>query len=339
MIIYDNKHKFSLFEFGIEIPVYDSRASKTFNALATHPILGSQINRWKMAKSAEKISKSDLLRVHSKKYIQKLYSDALENEIVKTFELIDSRGHFFRYNPQKATLPLTDLFGRILDRVAGTWQCCNVALQKGFCFYFGGGMHHAHKHYGNGFCIINDIVIAVRRLQAERRIKTAWILDVDAHKGDGTAALTADDNSITTLSIHMAKGWPLDGDKYDKNGILNPSFIPSDIDIPIAPGEDHLYVGELRKGLRKLDPLATPDIAVVVCGADPYAKDTLPSTSGLQLSLEQLKTRDLMVYNFLKHKNIPRAYLMAGGYGEHAWEVYTQFLQWALMDFLSQPKQ
>ena len=334
MIIYDNKQKVSLFEFGIEIPVHDSRAAKTFNALATHPILGKQISRWKVAKSAEKINKSDLLRVHSKKYIQKLYSDALEHEIVKTFELIDSQGHFFRYNPQKSTLPLTDLFGRIRDRVAGTWQCGKVALQKGFCFYFGGGMHHAQKHYGNGFCILNDIVISVRRLQAENRIKTAWTIDIDAHKGDGTAALTADDDSIKTLSIHMAKGWPLGGEKYDKNGNLNPSFIPSDIDIPIAPGEDHLYVAELRQGLRRLDTFSKPDIAVVVSGADPYKKDTLPSTSGLQLSLEQLKTRDLMVYNFLKERGIPRAYLMAGGYGENAWEVYTQFLEWALQDFL-----
>ena len=338
MIIYDNKHKFSLIEFGIEIPVYDSRATNTFKQLATHPILGQQINRWQTAKSAEKIKKSDLLRVHSKKYIQKLYSDALEREIVKTFELIDSRGQFFRYNPQNSTLPLTDLFRRILDRVAGTWQCCNVALQKGFCFYFGGGMHHAQKHNGNGFCIINDIVISVRRLQAENRIKTAWIIDVDAHKGDGTAALTADDDSIKTLSIHMAKGWPLDGKKYDKNGNLNPSFIPSDIDIPIAPGEDHRYNAELREGLGRLDTFPTPDIAVVVSGADPYEKDTLPSTSGLQLSLEQLKIRDLMVYNFLKKRGIPRAYLMAGGYGEYAWEVYAQFLEWALMDFSSRPK-
>ncbi len=334
MIIYDDKQKFSLFEFGIEIPVYDSRAAKTFKTLATHPILGKQISKWNMAKSADKINKSDLLRVHSKKYIQKLYSDALEHEIVKTFELIDSQGNFFRYNPQKSTLPLTDLFGRILDRVAGTWQCCKVALQKRFCFYFGGGMHHAQKHYGNGFCIVNDIVIAVRRLQAENRIKTAWIIDVDAHKGDGTAALTAADDSINTLSIHMARGWPLDGEKYDKNGNLNLSFIPSDIDIPIAPGEDHLYVTELQQGLRKLDTFPAPDIAVVVSGADPYEKDVLPSTSGLQLSLEQLKTRDLLVYNFLKERDIPRAYLMAGGYGENAWQVYSQFLEWALQDFL-----
>jgi acetoin utilization deacetylase AcuC-like enzyme len=338
MIIYDNKHKFSLIEFGIEIPVYDSRAANSFNHLATHPILGQHIDRWRIEKSDDKIIKSDLLRAHSKEYIQKLYSDALEQEIIKTFELIDSRGRFFRYDPQKAILPLTDLFGRILGRVAGTWQCCRVALQKGFCFYFGGGMHHAQKHYGNGFCIVNDIVIAVRKLQAEKRINTAWIIDTDAHKGDGTAALTAHDDSIKTLSIHMARGWPLDGEKYDKKGNLNPSFVPSDIDVPIPPGEDHRYVAELQQGLRRLDTYAKPDIAVVVYGADPYEKDTLPSTSGLQLSLEQLKTRDLTVYNFLKERSIPRAYLMAGGYGDHAWEVYAQFLEWALLDYLSQAK-
>jgi acetoin utilization deacetylase AcuC-like enzyme len=151
--------------------------------------------------------------------------------------------------------------------------------------------------------------------------------------------LTAADDSITTLSIHMAKGWPLDGEKYDTKGNLNPSFIPSDIDIPIAPGEDHRYVAHLKQGLDKLNTFPTPDIAVVVYGADPYEKDTLPSTSGLKLSLEQLKSRDLTVYNFLKERGIPRAYLMAGGYGEHAWEVYAQFLKWALLDFLSQPKE
>lgn len=336
MIIYDEKQKFSLLEFGIEIPVYDSRARKTFEKLINHPIIGPQISEWRVAKTSERISKSDLLRVHSQDYINRLYSTALEKEIVKTFELVDDRGRYFRYSPRKATLPLTDLFGRILDRVIGSWQCCNVALEKGFCFYFGGGMHHAQRDYGNGFCLVNDIVIAIRRLQAEDRINTAWVIDVDAHKGDGTAALTVRDDSIKTLSIHMARGWPLDGQKYDSNGNLNQSFVPSDIDIPIASGEDHLYLAKLDRGLRRLGKLSCPDIAIVVSGADPYELDALPSTSELKLSLQQLKARDVMVFNFLKQRSIPRAYLMAGGYGENSWRVYSQFLVWALLDQLLQ---
>ena len=78
-------------------------------------------------------------------------------------------------------------------------------------------MHHAQRAYGDGFCIVNDIVIAIRKLQAEGLVRTAWVIDIDAHKGDGTAAITLGDDSIITLSIHMAQGWPLDGKKYDEN--------------------------------------------------------------------------------------------------------------------------
>jgi acetoin utilization deacetylase AcuC-like enzyme len=263
-----------------------------------------------------------------------LYSEQLEAEIIKTYELLDAQGRYHRYDPLSATAPLTGLFERILERVSGSCQCCTVALEKGFCFYFGGGMHHAHKSFGHGFCLLNDIVIAIRKLQADKRVKTAWVIDVDAHKGDGTAALTAGDPSIFTFSIHMGRGWPLDMPESDESGQRHPSFVPSDIDIPIFPGEDDLYLVKLEEGLRKLANGPAADIAVVVSGADPYEKDELPSTAGLKLTLEQLFARDWNVYQFLKQRRIPRAYLMAGGYGEHSWEVYTRFLQWALTDHL-----
>jgi acetoin utilization deacetylase AcuC-like enzyme len=195
-------------------------------------------------------------------------------------------------------------------------------------------MHHAQRDYGSGFCLLNDIVIAIRKLQAENAIKRAWVVDVDAHKGDGTAALTERDDSVKTLSIHMAKGWPLDGEKYIAGGKLNPSFIPSDIDIPIGEDEDQLYVTKLEEGLNLLARQPKADLAVVVAGADAYGKDELPSAKLLKLTLAQLKERDLLVYNFLKNQGIPQAYLMAGGYGESSWEVYLQFLEWALLDNL-----
>jgi acetoin utilization deacetylase AcuC-like enzyme len=295
MIIYDQEEKMTLYEFGIEIPVSDSRVSKTFEKLRSHKILGERtfeqlrshkilgerIHEWHIKKVEEKISRADLLRVHSQGFVKTLYSDQLETEIIRAYELIDSKGRYHRYDPSKASMPLTDLYERILNKVSGTLQCCKVALENGFCFYFGGGMHHAQKDYGNGFCLLNDIAIAIRKLQAEKVIKQAWIIDVDAHKGDGTAALTEGNDSVTTLSIHMAEGWPLDQEKYDSGGKLNPSFIPSDIDIPIAAGEEHLYVTRLKEGLRILDTQPTADIAVVVAGADPYEKDELPSARAI----------------------------------------------------------
>ena len=230
MILYDENLNEGLLEFGIEIPVLASRAVKTFEFLKSHKILGPQIDRWHIAKIDEQISREDLLRAHSPAYVEKLYSSGLEKEIIRTFELIDEQGNYYRYNPANASLPLTRLFDRTVTTVGSTAQCCRVALEKKFCFALRGGMHHGHFNFGHGFCMLNDLVIAIRKLQAENRIRTAWVIDVDAHKGDGTAALTHGDDSITTLSIHMAHGWPLDGAEYDEAGNLNPSFIASDID-------------------------------------------------------------------------------------------------------------
>lgn len=334
MILYDEDLNEGLLEFGIEIPILASRAAKTFEFLTSHPTLGALIERWHISKIDEPISKNDLLRAHAREYVDKLYSAELEQEIIRTYELIDDQGNYYRYNPDNATLPLTWLFDRTLATVASTTQCCRLALKKRFCFAFRGGMHHGHKNFGHGFSMLNDIVVAVRKLQAEKIIQTAWVIDMDAHKGDGTAALTNGDDSITTLSIHMGHGWPLDGDKFDRAGDLNPSFISSDIDIPMERGEDHLYVARLKDGLDQLDGFPKPDLAVVLAGVDPFEQDELPSTEDLKLTLDQLMERDRLVYQFLKERGIPAAFLAAGGYGENSWKAYARFLKWALLDIL-----
>ena len=330
MILYDPDDRMGFFEFGIQIPIFDSKASRTFTVLQEDPLLGPRRQEWHQAHITETLSKEDLYRVHGRRYIDQLFSAGLEKEIVRTYELIDAAGRFYRYNPQEARLPLTRLFGRILKRVAGTTQCYRLALANGFCFYFGGGMHHAQRDFGNGFCLLNDIVIGLRKLQAEAVIRKAWIIDVDAHKGDGTAALTQGDETIRTLSIHMARGWPLDEAPLSADGRPNPSFVPSDIDIPIEEGQDDDYNRRLQEGLTQMARLPKPDLAVVVSGADPYARDTLPSTRGLRLTQTQLLERDRMIYRFLQHRHIPQASLMAGGYGPHVWEIYAGFLLWAL---------
>jgi acetoin utilization deacetylase AcuC-like enzyme len=330
MILYDPHIPVSLTEFGIQIPIRDSRAVKTLAALCEDPHLAAGHDRWHRDRVVETLNPEDLLRVHSEAYVQRLYSENLEEEIIRTYELIDPDGNYYRYAPDLATRPLTDLFDRIRTKVAGTVQAARLALDQGFCFYFSGGMHHAHRHFGSGFCLINDIVITARKLQAAQQISKIWIIDVDAHKGDGTAALTAGDDAIRTLSIHMARGWPLDGPSRLADGSPNPSFTPSDIDIPIEFGEEPQYVQRLQAGLFQLEALGAADLAIVVCGADPYEKDELPSTAGLRLTLEQMLSRDQLVYSFLNERKIPAVFLMAGGYGEETWRVYAQFLKWAL---------
>jgi len=330
MILYDAGITVSMVPFGILIPVRDSRATRTFEALAADPSLSSSITRWHCGTVNERLSREDLARAHAQAYVERLHSWALTDEIIATYELIDERGHYHRYDPDQARRPLAELFGRILVKAAGTLQCARIAQRSGFCFYFSGGMHHAHSDHGSGFCLVNDIVIAARKLQAEGAADTIWVIDVDAHKGDGTAAITHGDESIKTLSIHMAEGWPLDGPERLADGTANPVFIPSDIDIPIQSGQEGSYVERLRQGLDHLAAGPAPALAIVVDGADPYEKDELPSTARLRLSLDQMMARDRLVYSFLKSRNIPAAFLMAGGYGDHVWEVYARFLTWAL---------
>jgi acetoin utilization deacetylase AcuC-like enzyme len=333
MIIYDPRQPHGMQEFGIQIPVMDSRASETFARLSAHPVLGPQKSDWHIGEIRESPVREDLLRAHSADYVERLFSKGLEAEIVRAYELVDSQGRYHRYDPVDAELPLTAMLERILARVGGTTQTCRTALGTGFCFYFGGGMHHAQRDFGKGFCLLNDLVIALRKLQAEGLVRTAWVVDVDAHKGDGTAAITRGDDSIATLSIHMASGWPLDEPEQDAAGRPNPSFIPSTIDIGIESGEEAQYVPRLRDGLARLP--GRPDLALVVSGADPYELDELPSTAKLRLTLDQLMERDRLVYAFLKSRGIPAGYVMAGGYGRNSWRVYTQFLEWALLDRLA----
>ena len=330
MILYDPHIPVGLTAFGILIPIRDSRATKTLQALQRDDKLGPLKDRWLCDKIDERLERQDLLRAHAPQYVERLYSPALEEEITATYELIDDQGRYHRYAPDTATQPLSLLFERILIKAGGTVQCARLALTHGFCFYFSGGMHHAHRDHGSGFCPINDVVLAARKLQSENKVQKVWIIDTDAHKGDGTAAITAGDNSIHTLSIHMARGWPLDGPAKLADGRPNPCFIPSDIDIPIEAGEEAAYIERLKTGLDRIEELGSADLAIVVSGADPFEKDELPSTAGLKLSLEQMLARDQMVYNFLAQRRVPAAYLMAGGYGDAVWQVYAQFLTWAL---------
>jgi len=334
VVIYSQGYRGGLEQYGILIPVRDSKFKKTFEQLLSHPVLGHRREEWHLEHSGRTITREDLRRAHTEGYISRLYSQGLEEEIIRTFELLDRNGKYHRYDPSQATQPLSKLRERTLYSIAGDYQCCEVALDKGFCYYFGGGAHHAQPDHGKGFCLLNDIVIVLRKAQAESRVRNAWVIDVDAHKGDGTAVITQDDDTIRTLSVHMARGWPLDEAEFDIQGRRNPSFTPSDVDIPIDSGQEDLYVPRLQQGLNALAEMSSPDLAIVVSGADPYEHDELPSTRLLRLSKQQMMERDTLIYSFLKSRGVPAAYLMSGGYGEKIWEVYYQFLEWALLDRL-----
>jgi acetoin utilization deacetylase AcuC-like enzyme len=333
-VLYDENNIINLKMFGIEIPSLKSRKTRTIEALLSDPGLSESKNRWLISKNPFIFTRLDLERIHSEEYITKLFSEKNDKCLKKAYELVNSDGAFNRYNPDNAQLPLSELFNKVLKMASGTYYASIKALETGFCYYMGGGMHHGHRNFGHGFCPTNDVMLSAARIIAEKKVKSIWIIDVDVHKGDGTAEIAKDFDSIKTLSIHMAFGWPLDKPEYDSAGIFNPAYFPSDIDINIKSGEEHTYNARLVQGMKQLENLngtqEKPDLAIVLLGVDPYEKDELPSTNLLNLTEAQMLERDKNIYHFLNDRNIPAAYTMAGGYGRFSWEAHYNFLHWVL---------
>lgn len=321
MIFYNPAIDKRLPDYGIEIPIVEDRASCVFKNLMA---LDSTLKYFD-PEIIPLLTRADLELAHNSDFIARLYGSyaELEREMMICFELVDENGMYHRYNPKAATKDFRDAFQKIIKQAGMTYYAARDSLTTGFSYFLGGGMHHAMSFGGRGFCLINDIVIAIRKLQKENLIKTAWVIDVDAHKGDGTAEITKNDSSIGTLSIHMKEGWPLDSGTSS-----DPWFIPSKIDVEVAEGFEGQYMAKLKAGLLELEKkFPRPNLAIVVNGADPYEHDELASTSKIKLSAKQLLERDILVYEFLRERKIPQSYVMAGGYGTRSWEIYTQFLK------------
>jgi len=330
MLLYHPGASIAFPQFGINIPSLPSRFPKTMEALLKNPALAPVKDRWFLQDIPPQITRDDLTRAHDKDYVDSLYSGGLEKALLQAYELIDSKGQYHRYHPEKAERPLIEILDVIMMTLAGSFHAIEIAREQGFCYYLGGGMHHAHPGFGHGFCLLNDVAVAVLKAQAQGLFKTAWVIDVDAHRGDGTADILQQNPFIKTLSIHMARGWPLDSPERYADGTLNPAWIPGDADIGISPGEEKEYLPRLMTQLDKWEQQGLPEFALVLGGVDPYEKDELPSTDPIALTAEQLFQRDRQIYQWLQQRNIPSAWVAAGGYGASSWKVHSAFLEWVL---------
>jgi acetoin utilization deacetylase AcuC-like enzyme len=343
MILYDPALATVYRDYGILLPISPSRADKIVGFLRESGALpevysiARGIKRLNLSEPV--ITRADVERVHQADFVSALYegSAGLETALLEAWELLDEQGRPNRYEPDRAVKPLKDLFQQVLAQVGGTYIGARLALAcGGFCYYLGGGMHHARYDRGTGFCLLNDIMIAARKMQAEHLADRIWVIDVDAHKGCGTAELVrfARDRgelgyrrNIWNLSIHMAEGWPLDAATLRDASPDRAPLIEADAEIPIAVGEEGRYATALCEGLSSLEARGpAPDLVIVVDGADPYEHDGLPSSGLLRLSLAQCIERDRLVFRYLRDRRIPAVWIMAGGYGERAWEPPAHFL-------------
>ena len=228
-------------------------------------------------------SDDDIALVHHREYLRRLQAGKLSYLEVLRLEI--------PYSP---------------ELVRAVWLCAGgsilagrLALEDGVGVNVGGGFHHAYPDHGEGFCVLNDFAVAIRRLQKDKTIEQAMTVDCDVHQGNGTAAIFGGDHTVFTLSIHQENNYP-----YPKP--------PSSLDINLRDGVgDEEYLRELTQGLDRALAEFRPDLIFYLAGADPYRDDQL---GGLKLSLEGLEKRDRLVFEKARQKNIPVAVTLAGGY-------------------------
>ena len=190
----------------------------------------------------------------------------------------------------------------------GSILAARCALQDGFGVNLGGGFHHAFPDHGEGFCMIHDVAIAIRRLQADGVIRRVMVVDTDVHQGNGTAAIFAADPDVFTFSIHQENNYP----------VPKP---PSDVDINLEDGSgDEEYLDALAKGLAGAFARFRPDLLFYLGGSDPYREDQL---GGLWLTLGGLRRRDALVFGEARQRDVPVAVTLAGGYARKLEDTVT----------------
>ncbi|HEX6462977.1 MAG TPA: histone deacetylase [Vicinamibacterales bacterium] len=220
--------------------------------------------------------------VHTAEYLAKLRTGAFGPDEIATLEL-----------PWRAEF--ADPF-RLM--AGGTRAAAAAALDDGCAAHLGGGLHHAFAGHGEGFCPLNDIAVAIRVLQRDRRITRAAVVDLDVHHGNGTAMIFERDPRVFTFSMHQQHNYPL--------------FKPrSDLDIGLEDGaRDERYLGLLRGALPRVLE-ASPELIVYVAGADPFEQDRL---GGLRLTKTGLAERDRLVIDAARSAGVPMVTVLAGGY-------------------------
>jgi acetoin utilization deacetylase AcuC-like enzyme len=238
----------------------------------------------------EPAADEDVLRVHTQSYVNKLKTGSLSREEEARLEV--------PYSPELIRACWLAAGGSIL---AG-----QRALADGWAANVGGGFHHACPNHGEGFCVIHDVAIAIRRLQHDRAIERAMVVDTDVHQGNGTAAIFGRDESVFTLSIHQEHNYPH-------------SKPPSTMDINLPDGTgDEDYLAILEKHLHQAFNDFAPQLLFYVAGADPYLEDQL---GGLALTMEGLARRDALVFDYARRNSTPVAITLAGGYARRVEET------------------
>jgi acetoin utilization deacetylase AcuC-like enzyme len=227
---------------------------------------------------------TDVLLVHTEDYVSRLCNGQLTPKEIRRLGLPWSES----------------LVRRSFYAVGGTLAATAASLEGGYGSNLAGGTHHSFADRGEGFCVLNDVAIAIRAMRARKLIQRAAIVDCDVHQGNGTATIFAGDPHTFTFSMHGANNYPL----FKATSTL-------DVELPDGTSDSE-YLNTLATHLPRVFRI-DPDIVFYLAGADPYEKDKL---GRLALTIDGLRQRDTYVLRACYEREVPIVTVMSGGYGK-----------------------
>jgi acetoin utilization deacetylase AcuC-like enzyme len=227
---------------------------------------------------------AELLRAHEASYVQAVLDGTLSPDAQRRIGL-----------PWSETL-----VARSLATTGGSLAAARAALEYGVSGQLAGGTHHAHRGFGSGYCVFNDLAVTALALLAEGRVGRIAIVDLDVHQGDGNAAILSGNPDVFVFSMHGEKNFPF-------------RKVASSLDVGLPDGTgDDAYLSALGEGLEQVAVFA-PDLVLYLSGVDPLQSDTL---GRLSLTFAGLEQRDRMVLQFCRRRITPVSIAVGGGYAD-----------------------
>jgi len=277
------------------VPLDPLRGEKILGALAEAGFLRADLVSDPRAASLE-----TLLRVHTPEYLSELQEASALTRILGV-EVPPAEA--------ESTLELQRLM------TGGTIQATRLALRTGgIAAHLGGGFHHAQPDSGLGFCVFNDVAVAIRRLRSRGFAEPVLVVDLDLHDGNGTRRVFASDPTVHTFSIH--------NDHWGDTEARASTSIALGADV-----DDARFLDTLRASLPPVFADVRPGLVYYLAGADSAAGDVV---GNWRLSAQALLERDQLVTRLARRgpRPVPLVVLLAGGYGPHAWSYSARHLLW-----------
>jgi acetoin utilization deacetylase AcuC-like enzyme len=237
-------------------------------------------------------------------------ADIIEPEAIDidTLELVHTCGYLDKLQSSRLStaeqrrlgLPWSEaLWQRSRLAAAGTLLAARAALSDGMAGNLAGGTHHAFADHGEGFCVLNDVAVAISKLRTEGTVEHAAVIDLDVHQGNGTAAIFENVEEVFTFSMHGERNYPL-------------AKMRSTLDVPLRDGVgDAEYLETLQRNLPSVLERSKPDIAFYLAGVDVAAGDRYGK---LALTEEGIRCRERMVIDAVRTRGVPLVIVLAGGY-------------------------